>query len=206
MRLRCSSRSTPPPGCRCIRQIYERLREAILSGRLAAGARLPSTRTLAAELGVARNTVVLAFDQLYAEGYLAGRRGAGTRVQARVPDPMLATARFSARAVDQRPARTSATPTSVRSGSARASARAAPALATNWSERWRGPPTGGGRGSGSRELSTRCRSRSASLRSMCFQSAPGRDSLRASGGGEGCLSDTRHQPATSHCVRRLRHM
>ncbi len=43
------------------RQLYSRLREAVLSGRLAAGTRLPSTRALAAELGVSRNTVTGAF-------------------------------------------------------------------------------------------------------------------------------------------------
>ncbi|HEX7941290.1 MAG TPA: GntR family transcriptional regulator, partial [Gemmatimonadaceae bacterium] len=52
------------------RQVYEGLRDAILSGRLARGARLPSTRALAADLGVARNTVLLAFEQLRSEGYL----------------------------------------------------------------------------------------------------------------------------------------
>lgn len=56
------------------------LREAIRAGRLAPGARLPATRRLAAELGLARNTVAAAYDQLVAEGYLTARRGAGTRV------------------------------------------------------------------------------------------------------------------------------
>lgn len=71
------------------RQIYEALRTSILAGRLAAGTRLPSTRVLASELGVARNTVVLAFDQLGAEGYLSARRGGGTRVRAGIPDTMI---------------------------------------------------------------------------------------------------------------------
>ncbi|MFD7660780.1 PLP-dependent aminotransferase family protein [Actinosynnema sp. NPDC059797] len=56
------------------------LREAIRTGRLAPGARLPATRRLAAELGLARNTVAAAYDQLVAEGYLTARRGAGTLV------------------------------------------------------------------------------------------------------------------------------
>ncbi|MEU4766093.1 PLP-dependent aminotransferase family protein [Actinosynnema sp. NPDC023794] len=56
------------------------LREAIRAGRLAPGARLPATRRLAGELGLARNTVAAAYDQLVAEGYLTARRGAGTRV------------------------------------------------------------------------------------------------------------------------------
>jgi GntR family transcriptional regulator / MocR family aminotransferase len=62
------------------RQLYAEIRSAVLSGRLAAGARLPSTRSLAADLGVSRNTVAGAFDQLMAEGYLEGRVGAGTFV------------------------------------------------------------------------------------------------------------------------------
>ena len=61
-------------------QIYEGLRSAILDGRLESGVRLPSTRTAAAELGVARNTVVAVFEQLVAEGYLRSRVGDGTRV------------------------------------------------------------------------------------------------------------------------------
>jgi GntR family transcriptional regulator / MocR family aminotransferase len=61
------------------KQLIERLQQAILAGRLPAGASLPSSRLLAAELGVSRNTVVIAYDHLLAEGYvLADRRG--TRV------------------------------------------------------------------------------------------------------------------------------
>jgi GntR family transcriptional regulator/MocR family aminotransferase len=50
-------------------QLYEGLREAVLTGRLRAGTRLPSTRMLASDLGVSRNTVMGAFLQLLAEGY-----------------------------------------------------------------------------------------------------------------------------------------
>src|SRR3569623_3347970 len=71
------------------RQIYESVRDGILTGRFGANMRLPSTRVLAAELGVARNTVVLAFDQLVAEGYLSARRGGGTRVRAALPDALI---------------------------------------------------------------------------------------------------------------------
>src|SRR5215218_1039574 len=71
------------------RQVYEGLREAILSGRLARGARLPSSRALATDLGVARNTVLQAFDQLRSEGYLHGRRGGGTRAREVIPDSLL---------------------------------------------------------------------------------------------------------------------
>lgn len=75
------------------RQVYEGLREAILSGRLARGARLPSSRALAADLGVARNTVLQAFDQLRSEGYLHGRRGGGTRAREVIPDSLLTVSR-----------------------------------------------------------------------------------------------------------------
>ncbi|MFI6009291.1 PLP-dependent aminotransferase family protein [Streptomyces sp. NPDC051243] len=56
------------------------LRDAVRDGRLAPGARLPATRRLADELGISRNTVKAAYDQLVAEGYLTARQGAGTQV------------------------------------------------------------------------------------------------------------------------------
>jgi GntR family transcriptional regulator/MocR family aminotransferase len=62
------------------RQLYERLREAILTGLLPARSRLPSTRALAADLGLSRNTVELAFAQLDAEGLLERRVGSGSVV------------------------------------------------------------------------------------------------------------------------------
>jgi GntR family transcriptional regulator/MocR family aminotransferase len=71
------------------RQLYEGLREAILSGRLRPGARLPSTRTLAEDLGASRNTVLAAFGQLLAEGYVEGRVGAGTTVASTLPETLL---------------------------------------------------------------------------------------------------------------------
>jgi GntR family transcriptional regulator/MocR family aminotransferase len=58
------------------------LREAIRSGRLAAGTRLPPSRALAADLGVARRVIVGAYEQLAAEGWLDARIGAGTFVRA----------------------------------------------------------------------------------------------------------------------------
>lgn len=61
-------------------QIYRRIRGAILGGALPPGSRLPSTRTLAADLGVSRNTTEEAFSQLEAEGYLVRRVGDGTYV------------------------------------------------------------------------------------------------------------------------------
>src|SRR5262249_46070553 len=71
------------------RQIYDRLRDAILKGNLAAKARLPSTRSLANELGISRNTVTTAFDQLLAEGYLESRTGSGTYVNESLPEELL---------------------------------------------------------------------------------------------------------------------
>lgn len=70
-------------------QLYETLREAILTGRLEAGLRLPPTRALAEELGVSRNTVVNAFEQLIAEGYIDSRVGAGSFVASDLPEEVL---------------------------------------------------------------------------------------------------------------------
>lgn len=67
------------------RQLYERLRGAILTGQLERGVRLPSTRTLASELGVARMTTALAYQQLLLEGYLESRVGQGTVVARSLP-------------------------------------------------------------------------------------------------------------------------
>ncbi|MDX1385721.1 MAG: winged helix-turn-helix domain-containing protein, partial [Thermoanaerobaculia bacterium] len=67
------------------RQLYAALRGAILEGRLRPGTRLASSRTLARELGLSRNTVLQAFEQLVAEGYATGRRGSGTFVAASLP-------------------------------------------------------------------------------------------------------------------------
>ncbi|MCD0481884.1 PLP-dependent aminotransferase family protein [Streptacidiphilus sp. ASG 303] len=73
----------PGPG---VRAALERaLRDAVRGGRLAPGSRLPSSRTLARDLGLARNTVADAYGQLVAEGWLTARQGSGTRVAER-PD------------------------------------------------------------------------------------------------------------------------
>ncbi|MCQ0024040.1 winged helix-turn-helix domain-containing protein, partial [Streptomyces somaliensis DSM 40738] len=69
------------PGLRA--GLMEALREAVRTGRLAPGTRLPSSRVLAADLGVARNTVADAYAELVAEGWLAARQGSGTRVARR---------------------------------------------------------------------------------------------------------------------------
>ncbi|MFE5620204.1 PLP-dependent aminotransferase family protein [Streptomyces sp. NPDC056524] len=63
--------------------LMDALREAVRSGRLKAGVRLPSSRSLAADLGIARNTVADAYAELVAEGWLTARQGSGTRVAPR---------------------------------------------------------------------------------------------------------------------------
>src|ERR1700727_621109 len=62
------------------RQVYRGLRQAILAGTFRAGDQLPSTREMADELCVSRTVVLLAYDQLVAEGFAAGRGGSGTYV------------------------------------------------------------------------------------------------------------------------------
>jgi GntR family transcriptional regulator/MocR family aminotransferase len=69
------------PGLR--KGLTDALREAVRSGRLAPGTRLPSSRSLAADLGIARNTVADAYADLVAEGWLTARQGSGTRVAER---------------------------------------------------------------------------------------------------------------------------
>ncbi len=71
------------------RQIYQVLREAILSHQLPAGLQLPSSRELAHELAMSRNTVTHAYEQLIAEGYLETRTGAGTFIADTVPDQIV---------------------------------------------------------------------------------------------------------------------
>ena len=67
------------------RQLYESLRRALLDGKLPAGERLPSSRDLAQDLDLSRNTVVAAINQLSVEGYLVSRVGSGTFVNDNVP-------------------------------------------------------------------------------------------------------------------------
>lgn len=101
------------------RQLYEAIKEQIMTGALSEGDVLPATRTLALELGVSRSSVVNAYEQLLTEGYISGVRGAGYRVQStgilvRTPLPIPAakksqhpapelpvTAPFDTRALDR---------------------------------------------------------------------------------------------------------
>ncbi|CAA7611444.1 putative rhizopine catabolism regulatory protein MocR [Candidatus Terasakiella magnetica] len=72
------------------RRLYFILRAAIFDGRLTVGARLPSSRAMAHQMGISRNTVLTALDQLMAEGFIESRQGSGTRVVARPLPPSLA--------------------------------------------------------------------------------------------------------------------
>lgn len=66
-------------------QLYTAFQAAILNGVFTPGTRLPSTRSLADDLGVSRTTVLQAFDRLVSEGYATARSGAGTRVSTTLP-------------------------------------------------------------------------------------------------------------------------
>ena len=70
-------------------KLHATIRKGILSGALGKGVRLPATRALSKRLGLARNTVIEAYDKMVAEGYLETRRGAGTFVAATTPDGLL---------------------------------------------------------------------------------------------------------------------
>src|SRR5262249_53924281 len=111
------------------RQLYRALRAAILSGRLAPGERLPSTRALGREVGVSRNTVLLACEQLVAEGYAEARARPGTFVAHARPSGEDRDRAKPARATADRAPRLSAT-------GARLAAIVAPGRATwsPWSE------------------------------------------------------------------------
>jgi GntR family transcriptional regulator / MocR family aminotransferase len=74
------------------RQIYDAYRMAIVDGSLHPGQRIPSTRVLAAEIGVSRFPVLNAYSQLLAEGYLESRVGAGTIISSSLPDQFTSSA------------------------------------------------------------------------------------------------------------------
>src|SRR5262249_1696312 len=78
------SRHTP-----AFRWLYESVRDGILQGRLQPGERLPSTREMARQYGLARGTIVNAFDQLRAESYIHGSVGSGTYVNRVLPERLL---------------------------------------------------------------------------------------------------------------------
>ncbi len=72
---------------RLYHQVYRALRAEILSGRLVSGERVPSTREIAKLLKISRNTAVMAYEQLLAEGYIEARLGAAGTVVAPVLPP-----------------------------------------------------------------------------------------------------------------------
>jgi GntR family transcriptional regulator/MocR family aminotransferase len=76
-------------GSPAYRQVYEALRGAILAGRLAPGTMLPSSRVVADQLGLARGTVVQAYEMLTDEGYLEGVSGSGTYVAQILPEEFI---------------------------------------------------------------------------------------------------------------------
>jgi GntR family transcriptional regulator / MocR family aminotransferase len=82
---------SPAPDTPLYQQLYTHLQAAILSGQLKGGLKLPSTRALADELGISRNTVLNAYEQLIAEGYLESVEATGTFVVHVVPDHLLTT-------------------------------------------------------------------------------------------------------------------
>ncbi len=84
--------SASRPALAMNRQIYQAIRDAILTHVLPVGLQLPSSRELAQELAVARNTIMYAYEQLIAEGYLETRSGAGTFIADTVPVPRKAGA------------------------------------------------------------------------------------------------------------------
>src|ERR1700691_1598154 len=88
-------------------QIYDAYRTAIVTGSLRPRQRIPSTRVLAAELGVSRFPVLNAYAQLLAEGYFESRVGAGTVVSSLLPEQLASTeprgARFAATRSGPRP-------------------------------------------------------------------------------------------------------
>ncbi|MFD4862314.1 MocR-like pyridoxine biosynthesis transcription factor PdxR [Streptomyces atratus] len=84
--------------------LMDALREAVRTGRLGPGTRLPSSRSLAVDLGIARNTVADAYAELVAEGWLTARQGSGTRVARRAEPRRTATRATRSRPVHSRPA------------------------------------------------------------------------------------------------------
>ncbi|SOD41000.1 MocR-like pyridoxine biosynthesis transcription factor PdxR [Nitrosovibrio sp. Nv4] len=74
-------------------QLFEQLRNLILGGKLKPGTLIPASRVLAEQLGISRNTVLLVYDRLIAEGYLQARKAIGTYVNLELPETCLAATR-----------------------------------------------------------------------------------------------------------------
>src|SRR5881409_1559006 len=89
-------------------QLYRQIRDELVSGSFSDGSsRLPSSRALAADLGISRLTVNLAFEKLHAEGYLRSRVGSGTFVADSLPETFLSSGRPRMRLLIERPPRLS---------------------------------------------------------------------------------------------------
>ncbi|MGW7403769.1 MocR-like pyridoxine biosynthesis transcription factor PdxR [Streptomyces sp. NPDC054833] len=116
------------------------LREAVRSGRLAAGTRLPPYRSLAADLGVARNTVADAYAELVAEGWLTARQGSGTRVAERA-EPLRHAVRVPRKAPPQPPPRARGPRHDFRQGTPDASAFPRTAWAASYRRALQAAPT-----------------------------------------------------------------
>src|SRR5882757_2867914 len=86
------------------KQIGQQIRAAILERRLAPGLKLPSSRLMAAELGCARGTILLAMDQLVGEGYVTAQAASGLSVAANLPDEMLVSPKVDKRIAAAPPA------------------------------------------------------------------------------------------------------
>ncbi len=87
-------RFNPSPDIPLYQQVYAHLRSSILSGELKGGVKLPSTRALAEELSVSRNTILNAYRQLAAEGYIESAQGSGTYVSRVVPEHLLSASEW----------------------------------------------------------------------------------------------------------------
>ena len=83
LRVRVASDDPTPP----YEQLRRQIAAAVDAGSLEPGARLPTVRQLASDLGIAPGTVMRAYSELEASGYLTTRRGAGTTVGSRPPRP-----------------------------------------------------------------------------------------------------------------------
>jgi GntR family transcriptional regulator / MocR family aminotransferase len=126
------------------RRVTRALRQAILTGQLKPGTRLPSTRALAVDLSVSRNTVLDAYAQLLSEGYVEARHGSGTFVSHSLADDVMsssiATRRRSAKEaaapLSQRGVGTAALRTSVTDDVGRAFCPGIPALESGLFRTW----------------------------------------------------------------------
>ncbi|RKF12853.1 PLP-dependent aminotransferase family protein [Roseovarius spongiae] len=77
-------------------QVYEEFRKLILDGILPSGAPVPGSRTLSEQLGVSRNTVIIAYEKLLSEGYIESRANVGTFVSTNLPEASMRAAGFAA--------------------------------------------------------------------------------------------------------------